>query len=275
MNYDLFLCDFDGTLLARDGSVSQKNRDAIIKYRQMGGIFVIVTGRMLSSILPRARELGMDCGLIAAYQGALIAEIKTGKILRSVTFETEQAIRAVKYMESQDLHIHIYADDILYCNRDDEFLKIYEKICGVKGVVIDRPLSELIKDKNLRVVKALAMCDPKEREKLRLNLSDRLGNDFFVTCSSQELVEVLPAGADKASALKFLSRYYQIPPKKIAAMGDQLNDLPMISAAGGKFAVENADASLKHIATVFPSAEKSGVAEAILSCAIGENEYGI
>ena len=55
MKYDVFLSDFDGTLVRSDGTVSETNKAAIARYRAAGGIFAIVTGRMLAAIMPRLK----------------------------------------------------------------------------------------------------------------------------------------------------------------------------------------------------------------------------
>ena len=77
------------------------------------------------------------------------------------------------------------------------------------------------------------------------------------------MVEILPAGVSKARAVKELAARFGVPVEKTAAIGDQLNDLPMIEAAGGKFAVANAEEQLKAAATVVPSVEEDGVAAAL------------
>lgn len=264
INYDLFLSDFDGTLVKADGTVSEASRRAIDAYRKAGGIFAVCTGRMLTSILPRVRELGISEGLVAAYQGALIADIKTGKLLKEDGFSHEDAVKVTRLLERECAHVHIYTADALYTNRDDELLSLYEKVCGVKGVpVLNELLSEKIGRERLRVVKVLAMSDPSEHEDILRRLIAAAGKDFYVTSSSEWLVEIMPKGQNKESGARFLADYYSIPMERVAAIGDQLNDLPMVAAVGGKFAVENAAEELKKIARVVPSNEEDGVAFAL------------
>ena len=73
MKYPLFLSDFDGTLVRSDGTVSEGNKRAIAAYRRAGGIFAVCTGRMLSSILPRLKELGIR-DKVVVWAGGRIAE---------------------------------------------------------------------------------------------------------------------------------------------------------------------------------------------------------
>ena len=270
MRYSLFISDFDGTLVRADGTISKENIEAIKRYRERGGVFAVCTGRMLGSILPRLKELDLKEGLVVAYQGATSAYIRTGALLKNDGFSREDALKAVRYLEKENHHIHVYTVNELFCNRDDEPLHIYEQICGVKGTVVDIPLSEYIQRENLTVVKVLAMVEKKDRNALQERLQRALGERFFATCSSDFLVEVMPAGQDKSAAVDFLSDYYHVPHDKIAAIGDQMNDLPMLARAGGRFAVENAEEPLKECSTVVPSVEKDGVAYAILNFAMGE-----
>ncbi len=269
MRYQLFLSDFDGTLVRGDGTVSEENIHAIEAYRAAGGIFAVVTGRMLTSILPRLSEIGLEDGLAVAYQGAVIADARTGKLLRSCAFTHTHALKAIRYFENCGYHVHVYTVDDFWSNMDDESLRLYEKICGVKGK-IERNLSDMVASKKPEVVKVLAMVGEDEREKVLMKTREALGEEFFVTCSSSFLVEVMPKGQNKAGAVDFLSDYYRIPHERIAAIGDQLNDLPMLERAGGRFAVENAEKALKENATVVSSCEENGVAEAIMKYALGD-----
>lgn len=267
MKYPLFLSDFDGTLIRADGTVPKENIRAIQRYTQAGGVFAVCTGRMLSSILPRLRELGLNSGLVVAYQGAVIADIATGKLLKDEGFSMEEALLAIETMESEHLHIHVYCDDeffanAFYTNADDDFLHMYERICGVNGIV-EEDLIEKVRGMRGRIRKVLAMVPPKERDEIEKRLRGKLDGRFFLTCSSPYLIEVMKAGQDKGSAVDFLSEYYFVPRAKIAAIGDMPNDLPMLQRAGGRFAVANAAEELKQIATVVPSCEEGGVAKAI------------
>ena len=270
MKYKLFISDFDGTLARSDGSVSQRTKEAIARYTAAGGVFAVCTGRMLCSILPRLKELGIESGLVVAYQGAVIADIKSGKLLKNEGFALEDALMVLRLLEEDGRHIHVYADDRFYCNRDDEFLHIYENICGVKGEVIEEPLSDMVASKHMNVTKILSITSPDERKDVREKLSRKLGEKFYVTTSSEWFVEAMPAGQSKASAVDFLGEYYGVPKDEIAAIGDQLNDLPMIERAGGKFTVENGEAELKIGAIAVPSNDDDGVAFAIENYAMGE-----
>ena len=76
-------------------------------------------------------------------------------------------------------------------------------------------------------------------------------------------MEIIQPGVNKGTGLARLAAHYGIAREQVMAFGDNTNDLPMLEAAGGKFAVENAQSQLKAIASVVASNEEDGVAEAI------------
>ncbi|MDE5547951.1 MAG: HAD-IIB family hydrolase, partial [Clostridia bacterium] len=231
--------------------------------------FAVVTGRALTSILPRLQELGLTDGLAVAFQGSVIAEAGTGKLIRAGGFSLENAVRVIRALEAENHHIHIYTADEFYCNRDDEPLKIYEQICGIKATIVENELlSEKVEREQLKIIKVLAMVEKEERIALAERLTRTLGEEYYITCSAF-LVEITPAGENKANAVEFLSDYYGVPIERIAAIGDNFNDLPMILRAGGKFAVASGEYELKKHATVVPPCEEDGVAAA-LEIAMGE-----
>ncbi|MFQ7078864.1 MAG: HAD family hydrolase [Christensenellaceae bacterium] len=55
----------------------------------------------------------------------------------------------------------------------------------------------------------------------------------------------------KGSAVRFMADYYHVPVERTVAVGDSLNDLPMLEAAGLGLAVRNADEMLKDKAISF------------------------
>ena len=272
MKYDVFLSDFDGTLVRSDGTVSETNKAAIARYRAAGGIFAIVTGRMLTAIKPRLKELGLTEGLVCAYQGATIADVKTGALLKDGAFTQEAGLKALRALEQEAEHIHFYTVEDLYCNVRDEPLELYERVCNVKGIVVENePLSSYAQRQRKRIVKVLAMAEPEQCVALCEKIKEKLGAGFCVARSAEFMLEIMPEGNGKGDAVEFLSRRFGVEKEKIAAIGDQTIDLSMIECVGGKFTVANADESLKKIARVVPSVEADGVAAA-LEIAMGENK---
>ncbi len=266
INCGLIVSDFDGTLLTNSHTVPQKVKSAIDEYVNAGGIFAVCTGRMLASILPQVRALGLK-GLVAAYQGTVIADIESGKIIKNGGFSLEQAEEVCAVLEGRGEPINVYADNIMYTDlpEDNELLNIYEKITGIYAQFVHGcKMSEFVRKNRLYCQKIVSVIMPDKKLPLYNYLVEKLGDRYEVTYSASVLVEVSPKGDDKGQALKYLANHYNVPIEKTVAVGDNLNDLPMIKAAGIGVAVDNAVPELKREASVVcASCNEGGVAEII------------
>lgn len=245
INYPLIVSDFDGTLVHKDGTISNENKEKISAYIQAGGKFAVSTGRLPAGILPRVRELGLT-GMVCCCQGAIIMDIETGQPILEGKLPYETTLAIVEKMEELNLHIHLYDAWEYYSNRDDDGLKFYEKAVRVKAkLVTDRPMSQFVKENHFQSYKILAMVEEKDNARIIQEIKKAGFVGCEVTKSDNFLVEVINANYSKGTAVEYLANYYQIPLEKTIAIGDQHNDLPMIERAGLGIAVQNADESLK------------------------------
>ena len=93
----------------------------------------------------------------------------------------------------------------------------------------------------------------KEEWNLSLNIS-----------RSNQMVNILPHGANKGAALKKAAEILGVPSSDIAAFGDSLNDLPMLRESGYPVAVGNAEKEVKEIAKyVAEKPDGDGLLEAL------------
>lgn len=246
LNCKLIVSDFDGTLIDDKQQIPPAVKTAIDEYIENGGIFAVCTGRMLRSILPQVRGLGLK-GLVVAYQGSVIAEIESGKIIKRNGMSYEDTSEICRTLEELNQPVNIYADNDLYTNipKDNEYLQLYERVVCVEAEYIDGKMSEFVETNKLFCQKVAVLVDKNRRDTLYEALRARLGGKFDVTCSAKELVEVSPLTDNKGEALKYLAEYYNIPLEKTVAAGDNLNDLSMVKVAGTGVAVANADPLLK------------------------------
>ena len=269
MQYRLIVSDFDGTLRRTEGGISEGNVRAISEYVEAGGVFALCTGRMVSSIRPYAKQLGLK-GLLAAYQGAIIEDIGSGKTVRDMRIPCNRAAEVCRRLESGNYHIHVYDGDVFYSNMEDELLRGYVHTCGVQPVIAPH-ISETVERKGICPHKILVMCPPENRAEAYSFATEAFGKDLYVTTSSEFLVEIVVKGSDKGGALEYLAEHYGIPLSQSVAIGDNINDLPMIQKAGLGVAVENAEKALKDAAGfITRNCDEDGVAYVIRKFGLGE-----
>ena len=124
MKYKLIVSDFDDTMVDDAQVVSEATIQAIRDYENRGGKFVFCTGRMISAILPHARKLGLK-GEIIGYQGAVVADIESGKFLVEHAIPYEKAMKVAEYLENRGLYYHVYEDDTFVIKEENEFSQGY------------------------------------------------------------------------------------------------------------------------------------------------------
>lgn len=264
INYKLIVSDFDGTLAHSNGEISERTKSVITRYIQDGGKFAVSTGRLPMAILPRVKELGL-VGAVCCAEGSVIVDIESEEVLLEAKLSNEVAVAICKKMEELGLHIHVYGLWEYYSNMDDDYLAYYEKAVSTKAILIqDKPISQFVKESGMCPIKILAMLDPKDNEKIRLELEKENFAGCDVTRSSKFCVEIENVDYSKGTSVEFLAKQYGIDMQKTIAVGDQFNDLSMIKTAGLGFAVKNADKSLKeHAICLDKSNDEDAVAHII------------
>lgn len=265
INYRLIVSDFDGTLIDDNQRILPEVKAAIEEYVAAGGIFAVCTGRMLSSILPQVRSLGLK-GLVIAYQGTVVADIETGKIIKNGGMNCTDVAEICNSIENLGYGVNVYCDENIYTDypEDNVYLKRYEEIIGVKAIHVEGKLSEYILKNNMFCQKVLTIVSEKERDELYSKLCKMYSQSFDVTCSARVLVEVSPIDDNKGEALKFLARHYNVPIDKTVAVGDNLNDLSMVKVAGIGCAVGNGEKQLKEAADFVAVSNNDGAIAQII-----------
>ena len=178
----------------------------------------------------------------------------------------EDVAEICRVLESLNQPINIYSDNLLYTDIEEgnEYLELYEKIVEVEAEHVCGKMSDFVKKEKLFCQKVAILVKSEERDELYNTLKERLGSRFDVTCSASVLVEVSPLGDNKGEALKYLADYYNIPLELTVAVGDNLNDLPMILVAGTGVAVGNAAPALKKAATFVSVTNNEGALAQII-----------
>ena len=93
-----------------------------------------------------------------------------------------------------------------------------------------------------------------DKYKDKLAFIDR-GNDFY---------EVIPVGHSKATGIRFLMDYFDIPLEDTIAVGDSTNDLPMLEYAGLSIGMKKSDAPvLNTVDYVTDTVENDGIYKAM------------
>ncbi len=251
--------DLDDTLLQDDLSISVADENAVRRAIEHGVKIVLASGRMLESMQPYIRKLGIDLPVIA-YNGAVIQEPLSGKTLYCHPVPQELAARVIPIFQAANIHLNLYLHGRLYIRDKTKWSEQYAASAGVTP----HPAGDLLKILTDSPPKLLGIAEPDEINRMHQYLQQEFAAVLDFTKSKPNYLEILAAGVSKGRALEFLARKWGYEPNQIMAIGDAPNDLSMISWAGMGVAIGNAIDAVKQQADLIVSDNNHhGVAEAI------------
>lgn len=226
---------------------------------------VIATGRMFMSALPFAREIGVVEPLVA-YQGAMIRNLDDGFTQRfHAPIQMELAREVMEMLVREKYDVNLYMNDDLWTHPSNRFAEQYMRTAGVTPIYHD----DLVNCMTIAPTKLMVIDDDRIDTLLEYLGRNYLGRLSFCR-SRSNFCEIIDISASKWNALKSLADEWGIHPEEIMAIGDQGNDLSMISHAGIGVAMGNAPDEVKeHANYVAPTIDKDGAAEAIEKFVLG------
>jgi Cof subfamily protein (haloacid dehalogenase superfamily) len=275
--YRLVASDLDGTLLDLSGAVTERTRLVAGALRDAGVVLALATSRRHTGALPIAEALHLD-GPLILYDGAQVREHPGGTVVMDDTLESSVAQEACAVLVRHDLR-----PIVQYGSEAGEWLRIgsppriqtYDAtyLAHFASQVTEVPLDLLCYGEPcpLRVV----AFGPRRR---LLRAAAELAT---LPCATQILpngnynaaeLTIFSSTASKGHALLRLAERLGIPRELTFAIGDGLNDISLLRAAGMSVAMGNACAEVRAAARHIAAAhDADGAAEAIERHVLGRS----
>lgn len=276
----LLALDLDGTLLDPHGRITEGNRTALEEARACGVRVALVTGRRFRDARPIALDLGLDVPLIA-HNGALTKHAETLETVAVLPLPLSAARRALQIGRS------VGADSLLSDDHEGLGLLVYDHLRGDNRaaqsyVTWSRRIHGDEGDEAVRQVNSLEEyldhepvhlafsggCD--EMQTLGTLIRSELGGDvkvFLTTYPKRDfaLLDVVHPQASKGVGVAAAAAELGVTREEVMAIGDNFNDLEMLSYAGTGVVMGNAESSLHEIEGFYKTAtnDEDGVARAI------------
>jgi len=261
----LIALDIDGTLIGEDLLLRDRTVAAVRAARHRGVSVSLVTGRMSTSAITFARELGLTDPIVA-YQGALIRALRPdgderlGRLLYHRPLGVAAAREVVRWSIAAGLEPHVNHLERFVIRADDPRAEDYSSFVGSRADIVPDLLAWL----RHPVSKLLAVAvDPIDDTGLA-DLRRRFAGRAEVTISHPRFLEFLAPGVSKAAGVRRLARRARVPMANVLAIGDQYNDLEMLAAVGHGAAMPSAPGPVRAAARyVAPPLADEGAAQLI------------
>lgn len=239
----LLAMDLDGTLMNADHiTVSQRNLDAVRSTAERGIQVALVSGRPRCLMENVAKMLGCVRYLISA-NGAVTADLQTGKTLFSHLIPRRQALKVLALFERYPLPTEVYCGGRIYVKKGSWNMSGYEKH--------PRCFLRMRAEKNIEVDSLEQVLACNDAEKFNVDgIGPGARDDILAGISPMrdlthtyvtvyDNLEINCCLATKGRALRQLCGVVGITDREVMAFGDSSNDVSMLRWARWSFAMAN------------------------------------
>lgn len=272
LRYRLLAIDIDGTLVNTRDQLTPATREALIRAGKAGIHVVLATGRRYSRTLHLVEPLGIEVPLVTA-SGALVKDPKSHRTLYRAEFDRRVLCDAVAVVDRCGYDPVLCADtfaegfDFYHARAEvgEEELAEYLRLNPGSG----RIWPDLVGNPPPGVFSGFTMASKPEMLELEAGLHRQMPGKLSTHVLRSPrytgfMCEFSPAGVTKWSAICRLASAWGIDRAAICAVGDDVNDIPMIRAAGLGVAMGNARPEVKAAARrIAPTQDEDGLVQVV------------
>ena len=246
-NISIILSDLDGTLFHNDKSISDFTKETIRRVQAKGILFGICTARAKVNAVKFLEGIEPDI-LITNGGGIVYYQDKKIYDCEFTVEEVRKLIAAAFEVFGKDVILSADNEHALYSNSKEELgdkFWTFNDFLDFQEPCMKMCIESLDKEKVEKVASVIG-----------------LENVDYLPFSDIPWYKLSKKDATKEKAIEALCRHLNITSSKIAAFGDDFNDIGMLKLCGKSIAMENAIAEVKQAAgQVCASNENDGVAK--------------
>lgn len=257
----MLVLDLDDTLLRDDYSISERNKEMLMKAQEQGVYVVLASGRPTPAMLKYAEELELKKygSYIISYNGAIITDLNKQIPIFEQTLSKEQIHGLHDFSLANNVDIITYSADSIISESQSKYIDIEVELTQMKLNKVNCFKSAVTES----AVKCILLEDPEYLKTVESKLKREKPNKS-VSISKPFFLEVMPQGIDKAASIARLADKLGILQEEIIAVGNAGNDLTMVEYAGLGVWVDNVTPELRDRADLIVASNNDhGVAEVV------------
>ena len=206
-------------------------------------------------------ELSRFGGYILAYNGGQIIDCLSGNVVYESLIPTEYFSEVCGIARGIKCQPLTYFENKVVAESDTDFYvkkEIFNN--SATGLKVER-LDQFMK---VPVPKFMIVGESEQLKRGEREINERFQGKLRAFFSEPYFLEVVPEGIDKAKSLDVLATSMGLTSENVMAIGDGLNDIPMLQYAGLAVAMGNAYPEVKQIADeITLTNDEDGVAKAV------------
>jgi Cof subfamily protein (haloacid dehalogenase superfamily) len=262
MNYQLVMCDLDGTLLTEEKKITDFSRSTIAKLKQKGIKFGIATGRPTESVLRtlRKEQILPYVDVVVTNNGVTWLDREDDVESETYTLKMSSAIEIFSKLKQLEVSFAIYDERYLYTNKINSGI---ERLLGFH--LLEPYLCDITEIKKDEIHKFILSIDEAIMSEL-VSLAGTLPSiDYHGFKTQADLYEFVDWRVSKALAIERYAKKYGYGLDQVMAFGDTSNDIAMLRDVGLGVCMANGTEDAFAVSKDFAlSNEEDGVAKYLI-----------
>jgi Cof subfamily protein (haloacid dehalogenase superfamily) len=264
----LVAVDVDGTLLDGAHRLRIEVKEAVNRLAASGVKVVLATARGPQAVVEIVQQFDFAPSLIC-FSGGWIGELDSlsmqpANVRLDRRLAADLAGSILNEAINQGVEPNVFTPDSWRVRKLTDEIAEEIRIVNLWPLVSDGLLAGDIEPSKIMLISPLDTADIALPSIERSIQSLSTVTSSTITYSKRNYLEILPGGVNKAKAVASLSQSLGVDLSEVAAIGDGLNDLEMLSEASFAIAMGNASERLKAAADlVVRSNDEAGVAQAV------------
>jgi len=272
----IVLADVDGTLVDSQKRITDRAKAAIQKLNDAGIKFAVTSGRPPRGMTMISDQVKLSAP-IAAFNGGMLVDTGTMKVLKQQTLDDETARAVIKRVDGCGLEVWVYAGVDWYLrninapHREKEEHTVQFPPTEVKDfeAALKQGVAKVVGvSDDLALVVKVEKAIQDEFENCAFAESKTQSRDCEPRVSAARsqpyYLDITHPNANKGAVVEMLSQLLQIPAEEFATIGDMPNDVLMFEKSGYSIAMGQANDEVKKSAiSVTAGMDDEGFAKAM------------
>jgi Cof subfamily protein (haloacid dehalogenase superfamily) len=253
------LTDVDGTLITKEKVLTARTIDAVKRLRERGVVFCITSGRPPRGLRMFVEPLELTIAM-AAFNGGVIVRPDLS-VIDEKPLPVEIPAHVIDIIRAHGLEAWVYTPTNWYVT-DAQGTRVDRETSTVRFPPVVVPDYDAFLHEVIKIVgvsndyPAVARCEA--------SLQSEFGQRVTAARSQPYYLDVTHPEANKGAIVQRLARYLKVSPRRVATIGDQMNDTLMFKESGLSIAMGNASPEVqRHAMFVTTSSGDEGFATAV------------